>query len=217
MQITFVSAKTQLTLKNLLISESSAPSNIYIFASEAQTKIDYGEELAGKTRVFEDITLLSKKGNAVVLFSAVTSTKGHLRRSVAVADNGSLLGVTDMTYSVEKGISAGANLRVYETKQGKIGVLVADDFYFPDRAQTLADCGAEYLICLLPRFDGVDSAVVRAYGKCFSTPVIYCADGVSMIADEKGELLFSSPLSPVRFGVEPKAEYKLVQMRKRRG
>ena len=152
-----------------------------------------------------------------MLYSALTNTQGHLRRSVAVADNGSLLGVSDMTYSDEKHISAGAHLRVYESRHGKLGVLVAGDLYFPNRAQALVDCGAEYLLCLSPSFEMVDSAIIRAYGKCFSLPVLYCADGVSMLADEKGELAFSSPLSPISFEMEAKREYKLVHMRKRKG
>ena len=215
MQITFITANTQETLKNMLYSETIVQSNLFLFASDNQMKIDYGEELSGKTHVVEDITLFSKKTKSVVLFSAITSTNGHLRRSVVVAEGGRLLGVSDSTRSEEREIFAGANLCVYNGKQGKIGVIVSDDFYYPDRAQTLIDCGADYLFCLLPRFDLSDGAIIRAYGKCFSVPVVYGTDGVSMIANEKGELLFSSPNSPVRFEVEGKTEYKLVQMRKR--
>lgn len=213
MQITFVSANAQENLKKLLISEPSTPQSIYLFAS--QDTIDYGAELAGKTRVLEEVALLSKKQNAVASYLAITSTQGHLRRSVAVADNGRIVGVSDMTRSGEKEIAPGACLRVYDTSQGKLGVIVADDLYFPDIPQALADCGAEYLLCLTPRWSPIDSCIVRAYAKCFSLPVLYCAEDISLVSDEKGELAFSSPLSPVSFKIERKIKYKLVQMRKR--
>jgi predicted amidohydrolase len=216
MQITFVSDRTQETIKNLLALDNLPKTDLYLFGSSKTVSVDYAEELSGKTRLFEDIALLSKKQACVVAFLATTSTKGHLRKSVIMAEKGKLIGVSDMTRSLERSMSVGAYLQNYATGQGKIGVIVGEDLYFPNRAQALADCGADYLLCLTDKTDNSHTAIVQAYAKCFSLPVIYCADGKSGLANEKGELVFSSPSSPVAFSVQPRKEYKLAQMRIRR-
>ena len=179
-------------------------------------EVSYEKELKGESACFEEIALLSKRLKNVVVCGCVTDTRGLKRKSAIIADNGKILGVSDMLNVTDGEKNCGANLRVYETKAGKIGVAVAEDLYFPETIKALSLCGADYVVCPFERVTcSIQSVLLRAYAFSFGTPIFLCARGYAMIADGAGEIAFSSPQSPVYFDFINVKEYHVLQTRRR--
>lgn len=191
--------------------------DIVVFGFGGKTQVSYERELKGETRFFEDAALLSKREKNLVVCGCITDNHSHLRKSAAVAENGRLSGVSDMLNVIDDEVSSGAALRVYETKQGRMGLAVAEDLYFPEVIKALAVCGSDFIVCPFARADGVHVALLRAHAYCFGVPILFCADGYCAIADPSGNIAFASPQSPVCIDYEYSREYHLVQTRRRGG
>ena len=189
-----------------------------MFGFNGLGEVSYEKELKGETGHFEKAAQLSKATGGIVVCGCVTNTLGHKRKSAVVAECGRLLGVADRLHSMEGDYACGATLSVYDTKIGKIGVLVGEDLYFPETLKALALCGSR---CILCPFDGalrnLEKVYLRAYAHCFGVPIYICGKGYCALASPKGELAFSSPVSPVSFSYEGVGEYRLIETRRRFG
>ncbi|MGN1058772.1 MAG: hypothetical protein ACI4Q7_05415, partial [Candidatus Avelusimicrobium sp.] len=106
--------------------------DVVFFPLFDDTVVSYERELKGETAYFEDVAMLSKAGKNVVVCGYATSTRGLVRSSAVVAENGRILGVSDALTSIDGARNCGAFLKVYETDAGRIGVAVAEDAYFPE-------------------------------------------------------------------------------------
>lgn len=183
---------------------------------DALGEVSYEKELKGESACFEEIARLSKRLKNVIVCGCVTDTRGLKRKSAIVADNGKIVGVSDMLNAFDGEKNCGAALRVYETKVGKIGVVVAEDLYFPETVKALSLCGADYIVCPFERLTcSIQSVLMRAYAFSYATPIFLCARGYSMIVDGAGELAFASPQSPVHFDFVNVKEYHVLQTRRR--
>ncbi len=178
-------------------------------------EVSYEKELKGESDYFEDGALLSKESGATVVCGCVTDTRGQKRRSALVAENGKLAGVSDALYALDGEYACGADLRVYETKTGKLGVVVAEDLYFPEAIRSLALCGSDFIVCPFGKVQGeLPSVLLRAHAFEYGVPILLCGKGYSMIATPKGEIAFSSPNSPVFVDYACKKEYHLLHRRR---
>lgn len=188
--------------------------DVVLFGFNAVGRVDYEKELKGESTFFEEGAKLSKRHKNVVVFGCVTDILGTRRKSVAVAENGRLLGVSEMLHTVDGECSAGANVKAYETKLGKMGVIVARDLYFPETIKALALCGCEWIVCPFDkRIKALDRSYISVYAHVYGLPILLCGDNFSMLASPKGEIIFSSPMSPIVVNYEGKREYHLVQTR----
>ncbi len=190
--------------------------DICIFGFSGMGEVHYEKELTGESNFFEEGAKLSKQGENIVVCGCVTNSRGHRRKSAMVAENGKLLGVADMLHAVDGEYGSGAELRIFPTKMGKMGVLVGEDLYFYEAVKALALCGSDFIVCPFGtvRVELV-SVLLRARAFEFGLPVFLCGRGYSAVATPKGELAFSSPQSP--FGVDFvwEKEYHLVERRRR--
>lgn len=193
-------------------AEEKADITLYGFYDD---EVSYEKELHGETNFFERIARLSKTTKSVVVCGVVTDTKGIKRKSVVVAENGRIVGISDMLNAVDGEYNSGAALRVYETGAGRMGVIVADDLRFPEIVQSLALCGSDFIVCLFGKIEGVERVLLRSHAYCYGVPIYFCAIGYSMIADVSGEIVFASPQSPVYADFTPRKEYHLVETRRR--
>ncbi len=188
---------------------------IFGFRSIAE-EVSYERELKGETKHFEDIAILSKDYKNVVVCGCMTDTMGLKRKSAVVAQNGKILGVADMLYSIDRSFNPGAGISIFDTQIGKIGLIVGTDLFFPDLLKSLSLCGCEYIICPYGEvFDGTEQVVARAYAFLYGIPIFLCGIGYSAIANGNGELCFSSPHSPILCDVERKKDFHLVESRER--
>lgn len=178
-------------------------------------EVSYEKELKGETDFFEELALLSKCTQGVVACGCLTDTHGHKRKSVAVAENGRILGVSDMLNAIDGEVSSGAALRVYETKVGRMGVVVAEDLLFPEIFKSLAVCGSDFIVCPFGMMEEIQPILLRACAYSYGVPVFFCADGYCMLADVTGNVAFASPQSPAYVDFTAIKEYHLVETRRR--
>ena len=125
--------------------------------------------------------------------------------------------MSDRVYAVDdENVSVGALLRVYETKIGRLGVVIEEDLKFPDVAKTLCDCGADLIVCIYSTLnDFLPILLARASAFFNGTPVLFCADGYAMYANTDGEMEFASPQLPCFLNVAITKQYHLIQKRKK--
>ena len=180
-------------------------------------QVSYERELKGETSLFEDVALLSKEGQNVVVCGCYTDARGIRRKSVVVAEKGRILGVSDQAHRIDGGeYRSGAGIKIYDTGVGKLGVVVAEDLYFPQVIQTLSVCGAEVVLCVFEeQNESLEQTLMRAQAFFFGLPVCVCAFGYAQAADISGRLCFSSPKSPCIFDLKREQEYHLVETRQR--
>lgn len=187
-----------------------------VFGFEGIQEVCYEMELKGESHYFEDVAVLSKKLKNVIVCGCVTDTRGYKRKSAVVAENGKLLGVSDMLNVIDGVAGAGAALRVYDTKLGKMGVAVAEDLYFPETVKALSVCGSDFIVCPFGSMqDGMQTVLLRAYAYCYGVPIIFCAQGYGALVNANGSIAFASPLSPVQCALDCSREYHLIETRKR--
>lgn len=189
--------------------------DVFLFGFNGADEVSYERELKGESTFFEKVALLSKAHQGVVVCGCVTDTRGHKRKSAVVAENGRLLGVADMVHVIDGEWGSGANLSVYQTKKGKMGVLVAEDLYFPEAAHALALCGSDFIVCPFGALtSALESVYLRTYAHAYGIPIYFCAEGYSMLAS-RGEIVYASPISPFTVSFEQRKEYHLIETRRR--
>ena len=180
-------------------------------------EVSYERELKGETGLFEDVALLSKERRGVVLCGCFTDARGLRRKSVVVAEKGRILGVSDMVNRLDGGeYRSGAGIKIYNTDAGKLGVVVAEDLYFPQVLQTLSVCGADVALCVFEGLnDSLEQTLMRAGAFLYGIPVCVCAYGYAQAADIGGKVRFASPMSPCVYELPHEQEYHLVETRQR--
>ncbi len=213
MKIGFVSRGTLLSFQGNGKGEGS---DLLLFGLDGMGEVRYEKELKGETEFFESVALLSRREQNIVVCGCITDTRGHRRRSAVVAERGKLLGISDMLHVVDGGFGCGAELRIYETKMGKMGVVVGEDVRFFEDTRALAVCGCDFIVCPYGKVEGeIPFAMLRADCYRLGIPIFLCGRGYAMIGDPKGEIAFSSPHSPAFADYTPTKEYHLIERRKR--
>ena len=189
--------------------------DLTIFAFN-DNEVCYERELKGETQFFENVAKLSKRDKNLVICGVVTNAHGHRRKSAIVTENGRILGVSDMIYAIDGEVHSGAFLRVYDTKIGRVGIVVAEDLYDVETVKTLSLCGCDFIVCPFEKVqDSVCSVLIRAYAFICGVPILFCGRGNAMIADVDATLAFASPLSPVRAEFTVKKEFHLLERRRK--
>ncbi len=189
---------------------------LLLFGFEGMGEVSYEKELKGESGYFEQAALLSKEAKGVVVCGCITDTRGLKRKSAVVAENGKLLGVSDMLHAIDGEVNTGADLRIYQTKLGRMGLVVAEDILFPEVIKSLALCGSDFIVCVFGGVtDSLTQALLRSYAYLYGIPILFCGVGYSMIADMGGSIAFSSPHSPIITDFQNTREYHLIETRKR--
>lgn len=205
------------TSGNLSDYNGEREADILMFPFHALGEVSYERELKGETNLFEDVAILSKTGQNVVVCGCHTDARGLKRKSAVVAERGRILGVADMVNRIDGSeYRCGAGVKLFDTKVGKLGIVVAEDLYFPQVLETLSACGADIVLCVFEELnEGLERTLISAGAFFYGLPVCLCAYGYALAADPAGKLRFSSPKSPCVFHVEREQEYHIVETRKR--
>ncbi len=198
-------------------NKSTGGADVVCCGFQALGQVSYERELRGETGLFEDVALLSKEEKSVVLCGCFTDARGIRRKSVVVAERGRILGVSDMVNRIDGGdYRSGAGIKIYDTGAGKLGVVVAEDLYFPQVLQTLSVCGAEAAFCVFEELsDGLEQTLMRAEAFLYGIPLCICAYGYAEGADIGGKVLFATPESPFCYDLKREQEFHLVETRQR--
>ena len=192
-------------------------SDLLVFGFNGLGLVSYKKELSGETEYFHDLAKLSKQLSAVVISGCDTDTYGVFRHSAVIADNGKLLGVTDMVHSVDDSeFVAGGNYRVYDTSIGKIGIIVGEDLYFTESATVLALCDADLIVCLAKKQETLmPQIMIRALSYANGVPMCLCAGGYSVLSDIRGNISIAGAKEFIKTKVKTEREYHDVFVRKR--
>ncbi len=191
--------------------------DLYVFGFNGLGLVSYKKELSGETEYFQDLANLSRQLSAVVVCGCDTDTYGVFRHSAVIADKGKILGVSDMAHTLDNSeFVPGGNFRVYDTSAGKIGLIIAEDLFFPEVPRVLALCDADFIVCLFKKLDGaMPKIMLRASAFANGVPMSLCADNYACVADIKGNISVASGANIVRAEVSGDKDFHLISSRRR--
>ena len=198
------------------IREVGSP-DLLIFGFHGLRSLSYKKELDGETEYFQDIAILSKELGCAVISGCDTETYGIMRRSAVIADRGRILGVSDMAHAIDDSeFQSGGGFRVYDSSAGKIGLMVAEDLYFPETGRVLALCDADVIVSVFPVVENsLPQVMMRAAAFSNGVTVAMCATGYCQIADIRGEISLASGKKIVSAEIAPEKDYHLIACRRR--
>ncbi len=197
-------------------AEKIPPCDVALFGFCWLGEVDYESELSGKTDKFEEAARLSRSCGCGVACACKTLSRGVARKSLAIADRGKLLGITDMNHVFGgEEYKSGAYLGLYTVGGYKVGLCIENDLYFPEGLRALSSCGCNIILAALEEARSpVQPVLFRAYAYIYGVPVIACAGRTAYFASPEGEL--ASSTRPVTlFETEPQNGYRLVTRRLR--
>ena len=214
MKIHFV---TEGTLNEYWDHSPACGCDVLVFGFNGLDEVDYARELGGVTTKMEDAAILSREQKCVVISGCYTVSCGIRRKSALVAERGRILGVSDMLCSIDSSeFKSGGALKVYETGAGKIGLLVAEDLYFPEIAQMLSLCDADVIVSVFGEIeDFVPQLMMRADAFVSGVRLAMCAAGCAQVASVTGDVEMLSPKKECDHSFAPEREYHVVSGRRR--
>ncbi len=190
--------------------------DIAIYPFGALGEVDYESELSGKSGKFEEMARLSGVNKCAAVCGCMTLSRGLKRKSVAVAENGRLLGISDMLNVLDgEEYKSGAGLGVYKLKGYNVGVCVESDLYFPDVFRAFSMCACNIVIVHCESVtDNIPPLLIRSYAYLYGSPVALCTEKCAYLADIDGAIASSNrPLTS--FEITPKNRYRVVTSRRK--
>lgn len=209
--------KICVSTRNRLPSDARLPEcDVAVFNFSALGEVDYESELSGRSNRFEEVARLSAASGCGVLCGCHTDSRGLKRRSVAVADKGRLLGITDMRRVLDGDfVRAGSGLGIYRISGYSIGLIVDSDLYFADDMAALSACGCNLVVAILREVaDEIPPLIIRSYAYLYGVPVVMAAQGTAYFADVTG-VIASSNQTLCTFETAARPACRLVTERRR--
>lgn len=187
-----------------------------IYGFSGLGEVDFEKELTGESEKFEDVARLSKKAECGLICGCKTLSRGLLRKSVAVADRGKLLGISDMNHVLDsEQFKSGVGLGFYKVNGCKIGLCIENDLLFPDTFKALSLCGCNAVVVILEEIkDNIPALLIRAYSYLYGVPIIMCAGKTAYFADSSGAIATSAQ-SVSLFEISTQNRYHIVTTRTR--
>lgn len=191
--------------------------NVLVFGFNGLGLVSYKKELGGETEYFHDVAKLSRQMSGVVISGCDTDTYGLFRRSAVIADKGKILGVSDMAHTVDESeFVAGGNFRVYDTSAGKIGLIIAEDLFFPEVPRVLTLCDADVIVCLFKKQENtMPQIMLRASAFANGVVMALCAENYASVADVRGNIIVASSSEIIRTKIKKEKDYQLISSRRR--
>ncbi len=216
MKLSFVTSGTlnEVYEHNLLDINKS---DVVIFGFNGLGLVSYKKELGGQTEYFHDLAMISKQLSSVVICGCDTDTYGVFKHSAVIADSGKILGVSDMAHSIDQSeFASGGNFRVYDTKAGKIGIIVAEDLYFPEVPRVLTLCDADIIVCVFKKLDNyMPQIMLRAGAFSNGVPMALCATNYACVSDVRGKIVMASNNEIIKSQIKIEKDYHLISSRRR--
>ena len=192
-------------------------SELVVFGFNGLGLVSYKKELSGETEYFHDVAKLSKQLSSVVISGCDTDTYGVFKHSVVIAEKGKLLGVTDMVHCVDcSEFVASGNYRVFETSIGKIGIIVAEDIFFPESSRVLALCDADVIVCIFKKMENfMPQIMLRAGAFCNGVVMALCSSNCAIVSDIRGNVTGSSKADIFKTDIKLEKDFHLISSRRR--
>lgn len=191
--------------------------DLVVFGFNGLGLVNYKKELGGETEYFQDLARLSRQLSSVVVCGCDTDTYGVFRHSAVIADKGRILGVSDAVHAIDESeFVAGGTFRVYDTSVGKIGLVVAEDLFFPESARVLTLCDADIIVCLFKKLDSLmPQIMIRSGAFANGVAMALCAKNYAALADIRGDIKVAGSGDIIRAEIKIEKDYHLVSSRRR--
>lgn len=214
MRVCFV---TEGNLQSFTNDGYSADADAVVFGFNGLNIVHYKSELEGEESGLEDLARLSYDLDCVVMSGCDTDTYGNYRHSVAVADRGRLLGVSDALYEpIGSEFKCGYGLRVYDTSAGRLGILVGEDIFNPMLFQSLAESEADVIFAITKRIDSfVPEMMIRTGSYCHGVTSCLCSAGYASVATVDAEILIRGTRKFLTAEVPVNRNYGVITYKKR--
>lgn len=111
-------------------------------------EISLEDELRGRSHIFKSTCHISKQKNLLFALPCHLKLGDKLFNSVVLADNGKLLGTSDMTHGGNDKYALSSSFVLHDTRYGKVGVLIGEDVSYFECGRILSLMGAEILLCI---------------------------------------------------------------------
>lgn len=205
--------------KSLLNVDVTAVKNssLCLFGYDLLGKVSYKNELSGSESKLPMLASFSKRTKKLVVLGAITDNYGLLKKSIIIADNGKLLGISDMTICVEgSNYTGGGGFKVYKTSVGKIGVLVDDDIINIEGVKAMSLCDADIIISITsgeekPQYN----FLIRAYAYLFGLPFVLLTNTGVIASDMHGEICGKSVEEKANLIIPTKKHFMLIKTKRR--
>ena len=190
---------------------------IAVFGFNGIDKISYKNELNCSENKLGEFARLSKESGKVLISGTITDNYGILRRSAVIADSGKLLGISDMRLAVNDNCYTGGGAqRVYQTKVGRIGLLVGDDILDIDGIKAMSLCDADFIIAIIngeekPQYN----FLIRSYSYLFGVSIVLINSSGVIASDLSGEICGKSLENHTKITLPVKKSYRLVVTKQR--
>ncbi len=191
--------------------------DLIIFGFNGLGLVSYKKELSGETEYFQDLANLSKQLSSVIVCGCDTDTYGVFRHSAVVADNGKILGVSDMVYSIDDSeFVPGGAVKVYDTSAGRIGIIISDDLLFPDTIKALSLGDTDFICCIYKNLESfMPEILIRACAYTSGISTCICATKYACVSDIRGNVLIKGSSDIIKASVKIEKDYHLIKSKRR--
>ena len=192
-------------------------SQIAVFGFNSLGKVSYKHELCGAENKLPELASFSRKTKKVIIAGAITDNYGILKQSLIIAENGKLLGISDMTISLGgTNFSSGGAFKVYQTGAGRIGLLVGDDIINLDGVKAMALCDADLIVSVVSTEEKPQyNFLIRAYAYLFGVPIMLLSKTGVIASDMSGEICGKSIENTANLIIPTQKQYLLVKSKRR--
>ena len=192
-------------------------SALCLFDYDLLGKISYKNELSGSENKLPEFASFSKRNKKVVIAGAITDNYGVLKKSIVIADNGKLLGISDMTICIDgSAFTGGGCFKVYKTSVCKIGLIVDDDIINTDGVKALSLCDVDVIVAIISGEEKPQhNFLIRAYAYLFGLPFILLSQTGIIASDMHGEICGKSVEQKSNLIIPTKKQYMLIKSKRR--
>ncbi len=192
-------------------------SQITVLGFNSIGKVSYKHELSGADNKLPDLASFSKRVKKVIIAGAVTDNYGILKQSLIIAENGKLLGISDMTLSIDQTeYLGGGSFKVYQTEVGRIGLLVGDDIINLDGVKAMSLCDADLIVAVVQNEEKPQyNFLIRAYAYLFGVPVMLLSKTGVIASDMSGEICGKSIENTAKLIIPTQKQYIVVKSKRR--
>lgn len=197
--------------------EAVKNSQISIFGFNFLGKVSYKYELSGAENKLPELASLSRKTKSVIIAGILTDNYGILKKSAVIAENGKLLGISDMTLSINGSeFIGGGGFKVYQTSVGRIGILVGDDIISIDGVKAMSLCDADLIVSITQTEEKPQhNFLIRAYAYLFGVPLLLLTQTGVIASDIVGEICAKSVEDKSNVIIPTKKQYIEIKSKRR--
>ncbi len=191
--------------------------DIIVFGFNSIGKITYKNELSWQEDNLIKLSKLAKNLKKTVILGAYTDNYGVIRKSVLVNDNGKILGIADMHVKrQDTAISIGYGYTIYQSQNGKIGVLIDDDLFSVEAVKSMSTCDVDLIVVISDKIDKSQyNYLVRSYSLLFGVPILFLTPNAITVTDCKGEILLNCTETEADIIIPTKKVYTYITTKQR--